>query len=195
MASLKANDRFDLFFASDGGAVEAAIRLANFLHDSNIKVVVFDRCNSSCANYILPISIGMVLQPRTRVIFHGDANVMLGKTTPQTVGDSLYAQLQRIARLERNLQARSAVVADIHALQIIARYPRDKHVGISFQGAAFDCKGHGVSEWSPPLSLLKKLGVAKEALPLSPPAELLRRRTVGKVVPVLDPLETCRGKS
>lgn len=195
MVSLEANDRLNLFFASNGGAVEAAIRLANFLQDKEIRVAVFDRCNSSCANYILPISVGMVLRPRTRVILHGDANVILGKITPRSVGDNLYAQLQRIAKLERNLQDRSAVVGDIHALQVIARHPRDQYVKVTFQGVALRCRGHGITEWSPPISLLQRLGVANETLPFSPPVEVLRRKTVGKVVPVLDPLGTCRGRS
>jgi hypothetical protein len=182
----------ELFFASDGGAVEAAIRLAEVLHARKVKVTFFDRCLSSCANYIIPSSVRPTFMPRTRAALHGDANLTLQTISAQSVGEHLYSQVKRISELEMNLHLANDRVADVHALQAIARHPRGGSIRVRFQGSELVCSGHGQLLWAPSQNLLTKLNIRVDTRPPSALPYPVGRISDGGKVPVINPLSTCR---
>jgi hypothetical protein len=56
---------------SPGGVVSTAIPIAEIIAGMNAEVVVRGQCNSSCANYFLPVARRVTLEPGALVLLHG----------------------------------------------------------------------------------------------------------------------------
>mgnify|MGYP000020161771 CR=1 FL=1 len=56
---------------SNGGNVETAIKAAKLLAENDLTITVKANCNSSCANYFLPIARQIVLQKNSKILLHG----------------------------------------------------------------------------------------------------------------------------
>jgi len=63
---------------STGGDVESAIKTSYILHDFNAHMIVEEKCNSSCANYFLPVARKLTLLPDAVILLHGGADPALG---------------------------------------------------------------------------------------------------------------------
>ena len=56
---------------SGGGNVERALDAAEVIADWRAHIIVDEACNSSCANYFLPVARRVTLSPRAMVLLHG----------------------------------------------------------------------------------------------------------------------------
>jgi hypothetical protein len=82
---------------SIGGSVIPAIRMAELIEPLDLELVVRGNCNSSCANYLLPVARRVRLEPGATVLLHGsiDDNILAEGGSRETY------ELQR-AYTERN---------------------------------------------------------------------------------------------
>lgn len=60
-----------LVLDSEGGSIEAALDIAEVLQGRNLTMRVEGECNSSCANYFLPLARRIEIGPRAMVLLHG----------------------------------------------------------------------------------------------------------------------------
>lgn len=60
-----------LVLDSEGGSVEAALDIAAVLQGRNLTMQVEGECNSSCANYFLPLARRIEIGPQAMVLLHG----------------------------------------------------------------------------------------------------------------------------
>lgn len=58
---------------SGGGEVMSGLRLGEFVHNNNIRVIVRDYCASSCANYVLTGSPEVLVEKGALIGWHGGA--------------------------------------------------------------------------------------------------------------------------
>ncbi|WP_026941345.1 hypothetical protein [Hellea balneolensis] len=70
MVEYQTNKFNTLVISSYGGLEEAAIELADFIHENKIKVTAKNVCMSSCAMYILPSGSSSYVMDDTLVAFH-----------------------------------------------------------------------------------------------------------------------------
>ena len=61
-----------LVIKSNGGDVEAGIKLATWLFDNNVNIEIDEYCLSSCANYVFPAAKRKVIRPGAVVAWHGN---------------------------------------------------------------------------------------------------------------------------
>jgi hypothetical protein len=61
----------ELVLNSEGGSIEAALDIAEVLQGRGLTMRVEDECNSSCANYFLPLAKRIEIGPRAMVLLHG----------------------------------------------------------------------------------------------------------------------------
>ncbi|WP_339915107.1 hypothetical protein [uncultured Brevundimonas sp.] len=59
---------------SPGGNVVTAMKIAERLHAMNAEFVVDGYCESSCANYFLPVARRIVVEPGARIVLHGSSD-------------------------------------------------------------------------------------------------------------------------
>lgn len=60
-----------LVIDSPGGLAHAAIAIGLIIHSQQTRLIVSNRCYSSCANYILPAAFRLVVWDKTLVLLHG----------------------------------------------------------------------------------------------------------------------------
>jgi hypothetical protein len=60
-----------LIIKSKGGEVKSALRLADYIYDNRINVIIEDYCISSCANYIFPAADIKIIDKTGVLGFHG----------------------------------------------------------------------------------------------------------------------------
>lgn len=56
---------------SGGGRVKWALKIAERLAPIKARMIVKDRCHSSCANYFLPLARSVRVQPKAQILLHG----------------------------------------------------------------------------------------------------------------------------
>lgn len=61
----------ELILTSQGGDVAAALDIAERMEAARMVVRVRGECNSSCANYILPLAQTLIVEPDSTIIIHG----------------------------------------------------------------------------------------------------------------------------
>ena len=61
-----------LLISSDGGEVDAAIKLALWVFENQIDIEVRDYCLSSCANYVFTAAKNKTIHPGAVVAWHGN---------------------------------------------------------------------------------------------------------------------------
>ena len=64
---------------SFGGSVESALKIGSALAAHSPHIIVDENCNSSCANYFLPIASKVTVKPKSQVMIHGSLDVGIGK--------------------------------------------------------------------------------------------------------------------
>ena len=60
-----------LEITSKGGEVINSLKLANYIYDNKVNLILSDYCLSSCANYIFPASLIKIIKMDTVLGFHG----------------------------------------------------------------------------------------------------------------------------
>lgn len=66
---------------SPGGGVTTAMRIAERLHAMNAELVIDGYCESSCANYFVPVARRLVVEAGARIVLHGSSDAhMLART-------------------------------------------------------------------------------------------------------------------
>jgi len=61
----------ELILNSEGGNVSAALDIAEILEGKRLHMVVEGQCNSSCANYVLPLAGRITIRPGAVALLHG----------------------------------------------------------------------------------------------------------------------------
>lgn len=61
----------ELVLDSEGGSVEAALDIAEMIEGRRLVMRVEGKCNSSCANYFLPLAGRIVVEAKGMVLLHG----------------------------------------------------------------------------------------------------------------------------
>lgn len=61
----------ELILDTEGGSVEAALDIVKVLEGRRLTMRVEGECNSSCANYFLPVAGRIVVGPKGMVLLHG----------------------------------------------------------------------------------------------------------------------------
>ena len=64
----------ELALDSEGGDVEAALDIADLLAGRDLTMRVEGECNSSCANYFLPLARRVSISPNAMVLLHGSVD-------------------------------------------------------------------------------------------------------------------------
>jgi hypothetical protein len=59
---------------SNGGNVELAILSAELLAKKKLHIIIDKNCNSSCANYFLPVASRITLKPHSQILLHGSVD-------------------------------------------------------------------------------------------------------------------------
>ena len=59
---------------TEGGSVEAALDIVDILEDRGLTMRVEGECNSSCANYFLPLARRIEVEPDAVVLLHGSVD-------------------------------------------------------------------------------------------------------------------------
>lgn len=100
-----------LVITSGGGAVDAALDLAEAVHARGLDVEVPRACMSSCANYVLPAGRRKLLGRPGVVAWHGNmAHVLhLQRTGQAQWSEAEIAQARRLAQREAAFYARLGV--------------------------------------------------------------------------------------
>jgi len=111
-----------LYIDSQGGDVRAALKLANFVRDHDIQVVVVGRCFSACANYVFSGARRKEVKPGSLVGIHGkrsgyqdgDRYVVLNTSTPEEQARIMgkpdaRRQFDELARLDREFYAKNGI--------------------------------------------------------------------------------------
>ena len=180
-----------LRFSSEGGDVAAAIAIANYVIDRSISIEFFGVCDSSCANYVLPVARKASVVAGTRILFHGDAETTLSWTDITGFNKFAQVQIHRIVALEEGLRRRSAAVDAIHSLQVVASTPKDRRVVVDFLGRRLTCSGLGLRQWSPTTELLTRFGIGVVGDLNITSSNTSPESSTGGVIKI-NPLQSCR---
>ena len=61
----------NIIISSNGGRVDTAIKIAQLVATNDISLTINRACNSSCANYIMPVSKRIIVRPGAQILLHG----------------------------------------------------------------------------------------------------------------------------
>lgn len=111
-----------LYIDSQGGDVRAALRLANFVRDHDIRVVVVGRCFSACASYVFSGARRKDAMPGSLIGIHGKRSgyqdgekyIVLDTSPPEEQARILSKpdarrQFEELRRLDRDFYARTGI--------------------------------------------------------------------------------------
>lgn len=107
-----AGSTHELVLDSQGGSVEAALDIAEILEGRGLTMRVEGQCNSSCANYFLPLARRIEFSPRSIVLLHGSID-------PWTIDRFRSRKSEFMALLAKN--GRSVEEAEIAFAESMAR--------------------------------------------------------------------------
>ena len=96
-----------LVIASSGGNALAALRLANWIHAHQVKVIADKYCLSACASYVLPAGYSATVRPNTLVGFHSTltSTYLVARSYDPELAERRYAAGMRAeSRLYRTLR-------------------------------------------------------------------------------------------
>lgn len=100
----------ELLLNSSGGSAEAAIAIAHHFEGRRLSMRVRKACNSSCANYFLPLAGRLVVEPGALIVIHGGMDPMLiEKTRSQGEPDVVVAALSQLADQQLDFARRNAI--------------------------------------------------------------------------------------
>lgn len=149
---------------SEGGGVGPAIDLARRLAEVGATLRIRGRCESSCANYLIPAAARVEAEPASRISFHGDAELLLEQTTLTADLEKIRPSLEEVRSKERSFRSDHPKAALIHQLQRIVQAPRSAVVVVDGP-AATTCQGMGITFWSPAPTLLQTMGLVHAIVP------------------------------
>lgn len=81
---------------SNGGPVAVAVQIGEILADYHAEMVIRGQCNSSCANYFLPVARKITVEAGSLVLLHGSLD---DNTLAQTAGDPAKTRQQYDAQM------------------------------------------------------------------------------------------------
>lgn len=70
-------DITELVLDSEGGSADAAIDIAERLEGRRLTMRVRRECNSSCANFLLPLAGRLIIEPGALIVLHGSIDPLL----------------------------------------------------------------------------------------------------------------------
>jgi len=90
-----------LIVNSEGGAVQSAIDIADLL-PTKLDIIIEDKCNSSCANYFIPLTNKLILKPDSMIALHGSIDTGLRE------GQEGEIEEKNLTKLEMTIQRQTA---------------------------------------------------------------------------------------
>lgn len=106
--------------SSEGGRIDMAIKLAQWLHRSRAAVVIDGPCLSSCANYLVPVARQLYLTRRAVIAMHGSVprgkqGYAMSAQVPGTAPDTaaVARRLQEFAAIRQGLLAEETALFDL----------------------------------------------------------------------------------
>ncbi|MDD5333743.1 MAG: hypothetical protein PHS32_08350 [Rhodoferax sp.] len=189
----------DLVVQSEGGDVEAALRVANELHQKNLSIIIRGYCHSSCANYLIPAAKIVTIEGDSTIVYHGDARTSLTAfmdISGNYVDPMLLSKLRELTEAEKRLEEIIPKVALIHFLQSISIGQPNQKFSIKFDGYLYTCKGLGQLLWSPSMQVMRKLKIVDRVVPVNEvmiPEIRFRQFNVAVSMPIHgnSPMELC----
>ncbi|MGF1735283.1 hypothetical protein [Photobacterium satsumensis] len=134
---------------SPGGDIRQAMRLARWIHDNKVDVVVNEFCFSSCANYLFPAGRFKYVGEQAMIGWHGGAHQAQDPEVDPKFKEAIAQYLQ---------QAQAEETAFYQAIGVNPRLPT---LG---QEEGYRCQQGEQSGWFYSIDDLKKLGVTNIVL-------------------------------
>jgi hypothetical protein len=158
-----------LVIRSEGGDVRAAIAMAEEVRRRGMQIRIRGYCNSSCANYLLPVAVAVVAEQGARVVLHGDARSTRTRVDGRDYFDPmLVVMLDQMSVSEENLARSSPMVDVVHAAQTIASAPLGASVTVALGGTKKVCVGLGQLPWAPSLQVLRAIKLIGDVVAPNP---------------------------
>ena len=117
---LPISNRGIVVISSEGGRVDAAIKLARWLYESRAAIVIDGPCLSSCANYLVPVARQLYLTRRAVIAMHGSVprgkhGYAMSAQVPGTEPDTaaITRRLQEFAAIRQGLLAEETALFDL----------------------------------------------------------------------------------
>ena len=162
---IEANPSLPVVIRSEGGAVNAALDVAQVMARHRTRLIIRGQCLSSCANYWVPAAGTVDVELDGVIGFHGDA-----QTTARDHAASLPIEplaregIQSVVDLETRIGGEIPAIGDLHALQAIRS--SSSSMEVRYRGTTWRCHGRGVSAvWAPSLPRLMSLGLVARVIP------------------------------
>lgn len=110
--SLFAPTTNELVLTSRGGSADQAMRIAERFEGRRLTMRVRGECNSSCANYFLPLAARLIVEPGAVIVVHGGIDPSLISRTQASANGMVDGQvdnLEEIAARQAAFMARNEV--------------------------------------------------------------------------------------
>jgi len=101
----------ELILTSRGGSADQAMRIAEGFEGRRLTMTVKEECNSSCANYFLPLAGRLIVEPGAVIVIHGgiDPSLISRQLVPDGGMAAAGVDLQPIAERQRAFVARNGI--------------------------------------------------------------------------------------
>ncbi len=101
----------ELVLTSRGGSADQAMRIAARFEGRRLTMTVKDECNSSCANYFLPLAGRLIVEPGAVIVIHGgiDPGLISRQLVPDGGMAAAGVDLRPIADRQRDFIARNGI--------------------------------------------------------------------------------------
>ena len=86
-----------LIVNSEGGAVQSAIDIADLL-PTKLDIIIEDKCNSSCANFFIPLANRLILRPNSMIGLHGSIDAGLRERHEGEIEEKNLTKLEMTTR-------------------------------------------------------------------------------------------------
>lgn len=107
-----------LILNSEGGSVSAALDIAEILEGKDLDMVVEGQCNSSCANYLLPLAGRITFSPGSIALLHGSIDPWTVEKFKRGRNAFLTLQAKAGRSEDRAIEAFDELITDTEALRV-----------------------------------------------------------------------------
>lgn len=107
----------ELILNSEGGNVSAALDIAEILEGKRLHMVVEGQCNSSCANYVLPLAGRITIRPGAVALLHGSIDPWTVEKFKRGRNEFLKLQAKAGRSEDRAVEAFDELIANTEALK------------------------------------------------------------------------------
>jgi len=160
---LMPSDLSEFVVQSQGGDVVAALILARELSKRRANIRIRGFCHSSCANYIIPAGVKAVVEAGSQIAFHGDARITVQfQAATLAANPTIEGAIREILQSEERFDSQNPRASLIHDAQLVVLSNEVVTVRVGLT-----CKGLGYSRWTPSNSVLLKMGLLDEVVPIS----------------------------